>query len=210
MPRPSPPSGGSPGRRRSMPSHTGVSASPTQTHPTASAARGRSGTSRPSCGVGSPSEPRCTGCSPPADTANSSDRTQRAGALLAAPANNQVLGERRKEPGVLLPAPCTFQASADRDAAATPRVDVRVASLHRKLARETQSTGGMAERARHARRRETRDRRLRRPLPPPRAQRLDYRTPLEVRQTWEELQKTVARDANTGGEHVNLYHAALS
>jgi Integrase core domain/HTH-like domain len=45
----------------------------------------------------------------------------------------------------------------------------RVAGLHRKLVRETQRTGGVAERIRDARRRTTRHRRLRRPLPPPAA-----------------------------------------
>src|SRR6266542_3263687 len=43
----------------------------------------------------------------------------------------------------------------------------RVAGLHRELVRETQTERGVAERVRDPRRRETRDRRLRRPLPPP-------------------------------------------
>src|SRR6266540_406931 len=47
----------------------------------------------------------------------------------------------------------------------------RVTGLHRKLVRETQRTGGVAERVRDPRRRTPRDRRLRRPLPPPPAQR---------------------------------------
>jgi hypothetical protein len=46
-----------------------------------------------------------------------------------------------------------------------------VAGLHRELVRETERTGGVAERVRDARRRETRHRRLRRPLPPPPPQR---------------------------------------
>ena len=45
----------------------------------------------------------------------------------------------------------------------------RIAGLHRKLVRETERTGGVAERIRDPRRRQTRDRRLRRPLPPPAA-----------------------------------------
>src|SRR2546425_1034945 len=44
-----------------------------------------------------------------------------------------------------------------------------VAGLHRELVRETERTGGVAERIRDARRRTTSDRRLRRPLPPPTA-----------------------------------------
>src|SRR5439155_10296761 len=47
----------------------------------------------------------------------------------------------------------------------------RAAGLHRELVRETEREGGVAERVRDARRRTTRDRRLRRPLPPPPAQR---------------------------------------
>jgi hypothetical protein len=83
-------------------------------------------------------------------------------------------------------------------ATATPK-----AGLHRELVRETQRTGGMAERIRDARRRQTRDRRLRRPLPPPAAQRLDYRTPYEVKETWEDLQNIAASTVNSGGEQVN-------
>src|SRR5207237_457170 len=47
----------------------------------------------------------------------------------------------------------------------------REPGLHRELVRETQRTGGVAERVRDPRRRPTRYRRLRRPLPPPPAQR---------------------------------------
>ena len=43
----------------------------------------------------------------------------------------------------------------------------REPGLHRELVRETQTTGGLAERVRDPRRRPPRDRRLRRPLPPP-------------------------------------------
>ena len=32
---------------------------------------------------------------------------------------------------------------------------------------------------------------------------LNYQTPLEVRQTWEDLQKTAARRVNAGGEQVS-------
>src|SRR5207244_6226439 len=45
----------------------------------------------------------------------------------------------------------------------------REPGLHRELVRETERTGGVAQRVRDARRRTTRDRRLRRPLPPPTA-----------------------------------------
>src|SRR5205823_12970683 len=45
----------------------------------------------------------------------------------------------------------------------------REPGLHRVLVRETQREGGVAERIRDPRRRTTRDRRLRRPLPPPTA-----------------------------------------
>jgi len=47
------------------------------------------------------------------------------------------------------------------------------ADLHRELVRETQATGGVAERVRDPRRRERRHRRLRRPLPAPPAQRAE-------------------------------------
>ena len=43
----------------------------------------------------------------------------------------------------------------------------REPGLHRELVRETQREGGVAERVRDPRRRKTRDRQLRRPLPPP-------------------------------------------
>ena len=55
----------------------------------------------------------------------------------------------------------------------------RVAGLHRELVRETQRTGGVAERVRDPRRRETRHPRLRRPLPPPTA--LEPRLPHAAR-----------------------------
>src|SRR5439155_12916114 len=45
----------------------------------------------------------------------------------------------------------------------------REPGLHRELVRETQRTRGLAERIRDPRRRPPRDRRLRRPLPPPAA-----------------------------------------
>ena len=47
--------------------------------------------------------------------------------------------------------------------------DPEIAGLHRELVRETQRKGGVAERVRDPRRRPTRHRRLRRPLPPPAA-----------------------------------------
>jgi transposase InsO family protein len=63
-----------------------------------------------------------------------------------------------------------FRANARRARdQASPRRLPRsgVAGLHRELVRETERTGGVAERIRGPRRRPTRDRRLRRPLPPP-------------------------------------------
>jgi len=73
----------------------------------------------------------------------------------------------RQRVGVHCP-PLPREAQRTRDPPPQRRLPrPREPGIHRVLVRETQRTGGMAERIRDARRRETRDRRLRRPLPPP-------------------------------------------
>ena len=105
-----------------------------------------------------------------------------------------VLGERQRL-GLHRP-PLPRPARRARDPPPPRRLPrPREPGLHRVLVRETQRTGGLAERIRDPRRRPPRDRRLRRPLPPPPPLGLNYRTPHEVARTWEdqqELQKQAA------------------
>src|SRR5947209_1972942 len=86
------------------------------------------------------------------------------------------------EPGKPVPASDKGSAfTARRSRARPPELGIkhrrggyrrpRVAGLHRELVRETQRTGGLVKPIRDTRRRTTRDRRLRRPLPPAAAQR---------------------------------------
>ena len=87
--------------------------------------------------------------------------------------------------------------------------DPQEPGLHRELVRETQRTGGLAERVRDARRRPPRHRRLRRPLPPPPAQRAQL--PDAPRGAPDlggspGTTKTSGLTVNAGGEHVRAAH----
>ena len=69
----------------------------------------------------------------------------------------------------------------------------REPGVHRELVLQAQGAPDLADGVRDARPAARRARRLRRPLPPPPHSGLDYRTPKEVRQTWDDAQEQLQK-----------------